>query len=171
MSIYIGNLSPAVDASLVEELVAQIAPASAVRVPRPRPGQPGPNYAFVDFADRADAEYALKVLQDSKVELFKRPIKVDWGQKEALKRKPSDAPAPRLFVGNLEPELVTESALTRPFSVFGTVLRVELPRHASGEAKGYALVTMRTAAEARSAMAALDGQYLLGRRCRVQFEM
>ncbi|HTD65498.1 MAG TPA: RNA-binding protein [Candidatus Limnocylindria bacterium] len=69
----------------------------------------------------------------------------------------------KLFVGNL-PFNATENDLHTTFGVHGTVLEANLMTdRESGRPRGFAFVTMRTAEEAQSAIAALNGQNVDGR--------
>ena len=64
----------------------------------------------------------------------------------------------KLYVGNLS-GAATEVTLAVKFSEHGKVARVRLiTDHGTGRSLGYAFVEMATAAEARRAIEALDGE-------------
>ena len=72
-----------------------------------------------------------------------------------------------IFVGNLA-TTTTETALRTLFAPFGEVLSVHLVLDRdTGVPRGFAFVEMRTAEEAATAAAALDGTVLDGRPLRV----
>jgi RNA recognition motif. (a.k.a. RRM, RBD, or RNP domain) len=74
----------------------------------------------------------------------------------------------RLYVGNLEDDVSTD-ALRRRFEECGVVLNVHLAMdRSSGRMRGYAFVTMATAADARSAIDQLDGAMFEERPLRVK---
>jgi cold-inducible RNA-binding protein len=73
----------------------------------------------------------------------------------------------RLYVGNLPDEVRLDALRTR-FAAHGNVVDVYVATdRASGHSLRYAFVTMASAAEARSATAALDGQMFEGKPLRV----
>jgi RNA recognition motif-containing protein len=75
--------------------------------------------------------------------------------------------AHRLYVGNL-PDNVSTEALKAPFAKHGTVTNVHMAiDRQSGRSLGYAFVSMSTDAEARAAIAALDGTMFEERPLRV----
>ena len=76
-------------------------------------------FGFVEFRSEQDAEYAVKVLNMTR--LFGKPIRVSKSQQDG---KPMDVGA-NLFIGNLAPE-VDEKTLYDTFSAFGGI--VSAPR-------------------------------------------
>lgn len=164
-SIYLGNLSPSVDASLLEELVSHIAPSTAVRMPSVNGANKG--FAFVDFADSKDAEYTLKILKESNLELYKRPLKVSWAsnEKKTIKEAKETGVQKRLFIKNLDPALLTKETLAVPLRKLGTVNELEILKN------GCALITMSTPAETKNVLSSLNGQYILNQQCVVEYEI
>ncbi len=73
----------------------------------------------------------------------------------------------RIYVGNLAYE-ATETQLRTAFEAHGTVrdVRIMIDRE-TGRSRGFAFVEMGSDAEAREAIAALDGRDLEGRNLRV----
>jgi cold-inducible RNA-binding protein len=73
----------------------------------------------------------------------------------------------RLFVGNL-PYSVGESELETAFAEYGTVVSAVVIRdRESGRSRGFGFVEMETDEMAESAVGALDGFEMEGRRLRV----
>jgi len=73
----------------------------------------------------------------------------------------------RIFVGNLARD-VTEPELEQAFAEFGHVSAVAIPRdRETGESRGFGFVEMAVDAEARRALAGLNGRALRGRALRV----
>eukprot|EP00343_Euplotes_focardii_P007563 CAMPEP_0205819980 /NCGR_PEP_ID=MMETSP0206-20130828/2530_1 /ASSEMBLY_ACC=CAM_ASM_000279 /TAXON_ID=36767 /ORGANISM="Euplotes focardii, Strain TN1" /LENGTH=352 /DNA_ID=CAMNT_0053114213 /DNA_START=130 /DNA_END=1188 /DNA_ORIENTATION=- len=73
----------------------------------------------------------------------------------------------RLYVGQLHPN-VTEADLRPVFEAFGPVDFVDLKLDpGTGESKGFAFVQYKHSAEAKTALQALDGLELAGRRIKV----
>ncbi len=74
----------------------------------------------------------------------------------------------RLYVGNL-PTQVQENDLEKTFADFGQVHSVNIVRtQPLGQSVGYGFVIMPQHEQARSAMAALNGQKRYGRNLRVE---
>lgn len=72
-----------------------------------------------------------------------------------------------IYVGNL-PYDVTEEILRRAFGKFGNVSSVRvISDQSSGQAKGFAFVTMPRLEDAEEAIATLNGQDMSGRRIAV----
>ncbi|HVH44781.1 MAG TPA: hypothetical protein VM925_20650 [Labilithrix sp.] len=73
----------------------------------------------------------------------------------------------RLYVGNL-PEDASSDALRKRFAEYGSVANVQIAfDRGSGRPRGYAFVTMASAAEARDAIAQLNGAMFEERPLRV----
>ncbi len=74
-----------------------------------------------------------------------------------------------LFVGNIAPT-ATEDDITKLFSEYGTVRKLEMPRDIfSGRCKGFAFVSME-GHECRAAMAALNGKHFMDNMLKVREE-
>jgi cold-inducible RNA-binding protein len=72
-----------------------------------------------------------------------------------------------IFVGNLSYQ-VTEDDLRSAFAEFGAVERVSIVRdRESGQPRGFAFVEMTDAGEAETAMAAMNGRDIRGRKINV----
>lgn len=72
-----------------------------------------------------------------------------------------------IYVGNLSYE-VTQEDLTRAFTEYGTVKRIQLPTdRETGRLRGFAFVEMDTEVEETAAIEALDGAEWMGRDLKV----
>ncbi|PSB32195.1 RNA recognition motif domain-containing protein [Stenomitos frigidus] len=72
-----------------------------------------------------------------------------------------------VYVGNLSYE-VTQEDLTRAFTEYGTVKRIQLPTdRETGRLRGFAFVEMDTEVEETAAIEALDGAEWMGRDLKV----
>ena len=73
----------------------------------------------------------------------------------------------KIFVGNLSYS-TTEDEIRNAFSAFGAVDRVSvITDRDTGQARGFAFVEMSNGSEAESAMSALNGSELNGRKLNV----
>ena len=73
----------------------------------------------------------------------------------------------KIFVGNMSFQ-TSEDEIRTLFQPFGEVTSVSIPTDRdTGRARGFAFVEMASAAEATSAMSALNGKELNGRQLRV----
>jgi RNA recognition motif-containing protein len=72
-----------------------------------------------------------------------------------------------IYVGNLSYE-VTQDDLTKTFTEYGTVKRVQLPTdRETGRLRGFAFIEMETESEESAAIEALDGAEWMGRDLKV----
>lgn len=72
-----------------------------------------------------------------------------------------------IYVGNLSYE-VTQEDLTRAFTEYGTVKRIQLPTdRETGRLRGFGFVEMDTEVEETAAIEALDGAEWMGRDLKV----
>lgn len=72
-----------------------------------------------------------------------------------------------IYVGNL-PFEVTQDDLSKVFSEYGTVKRVQLPTNReTGRPRGFGFVEMETEAAETAAIEALDGSEWMGRELKV----
>ena len=117
------------------------------------------------------ADYAMTVLNN--IKLFGRAIRVS---KSLL---PSDeSPTGRnvganLFLGNLDPETVTEQLLHDTFVVFGAFSRLPyLAKDATtGESKGYGFVSYTNFQSSDTAIDCMNNQYLGNQIITVQYAL
>lgn len=115
-TLYVGNLDERAKEELVYELFSQVGRVSTVHAPLDRVSRTHQGYAFVEFINAEDADYAAKVMNG--VKLYSRPLKVN--KSNADKEKQADIGA-ELFIGNLDP-LVDEKMLYDTFSRFGNLV-------------------------------------------------
>ena len=101
-TIYLGGLDPRVTAAQVLELGMQAGSVVRVQVPEDTAGPDGARgnkgYGFIEFADKQDAEYALRLYRDM-LTLYGRPVKVEYagggGQRAAPSQYQQPAPEHR----------------------------------------------------------------------------
>lgn len=175
---------------LLAELFTQCGPVRAVRVPRDRiNGVPAGNYAFVEFYQRMDADYAARIMDG--VRFRGRCMRVQrervdsaaaggdsgglgWrGGAAAVAHGDRDAACFKLHVGNLNADTVDEQVMAAAFRPFGAL--VEQPvvvrrRQSEGGGDGahaFGFVKYATREEAEAAVRAMNGRMLGDRPVRV----
>ncbi|KAF4650616.1 hypothetical protein FOL47_001012 [Perkinsus chesapeaki] len=111
-TIYVGNLDGKVDEELLWELFVQCGPIQNVSLPRDRIVGSHQGYGFVEFKNPDDAEYAVKIMNLTK--LFSKPIRCNKSSSDKIVR---DEVGANLFIGNLGPD-VDEKQLYDTFSAF-----------------------------------------------------
>lgn len=74
-SVWCGNLSPKVTEELLYELFLQVAPIENVRIPTDKGGNKM-NYAFITFKHEISTEYALQLLNGTR--LFEKNISIKY---------------------------------------------------------------------------------------------
>ncbi|WVF71225.1 hypothetical protein IAT40_006025 [Kwoniella sp. CBS 6097] len=163
-TVYLGNLDEKCTDALVWELMLQAGPVSNVFLPKDRISMSHQGFGFCEFMTEADAEYAVKIM--NQIKLYGKPIRVN---KASYDKKQLDVGA-NLFVGSLDP-LVDENALADTFGTFGSL--AEPPKVArdptTGESKGYAFVAYHDFEAADMAIENMNGQFFGGKQINVQY--
>ncbi len=121
---YAGNLDERVTDALLWELFTQMGPVVNVHLPKDRVSQLHQGYGFVEMRSEEDAEYACKILNNTR--MFGKPIRVN--KASADRRGPggetiggSQGVGAELFAGNLDGS-VDERVLYETFSRFGPLV-------------------------------------------------
>ena len=169
-TVYVGNLDASCDEDLLTELFVQVGRVRSVYMPKDKLTNQHNGYGFVEYTDTISAEYAMMVMNN--IKLYGRALRVS---KSSL---PDESPAGRqvganLFVGNLDPETVTDQVLYDTFVVFGTFAR---PPHLAKEedglsSKGYGFVSYDNFEASDTAIECMNGQYLGNRIITVQYAL
>jgi len=168
-TVYVGNLDQSCDEPLLLELFTQVGRVSSVHMPKDKLTSTHNGYGFVEFADVADAEYAMQVM--NMVKLFGKPIRVS---KSSLDKKASqnslDVGA-NLFIGNLDPEEVDEKLLYDTFSSFGTIIKPPkiMRDDLTNQSKGFGFVSFDSFEASDMAIACMNNQYLCNRQIMVEY--
>lgn len=122
-TVYVGNVDPKVTREILYELFLQICPVAKIRYPKDKILQTHQGFAFVEFYNAQDCEYATKCLNNS-LRLYDRTLKVRKanGAGHAPANQNALDVGAKLFVKNID-ELVDATALTRIFSKFGPLAK------------------------------------------------
>lgn len=172
-TIYVGGLDERVDEDLLWELFVQVGPLTNVFIPTDKVTNRHSNYAFVEFKNEEDAEYAVNVL--NMVRLYGKCLRLSRagslstggkGEKTAVLK---DVGA-NLFVGSLSQE-VDEKMLFDTFSAFGAIIRQPkiVRDEQSKESKGFGFVNFDSFEAADAAIEAMSGQSLGGRQITIMY--
>lgn len=114
-TVYVGNLDERVTDEMLWELMLQVGRIVNVHLPKDRVTQTHQSYGFVEFVSEDDADYAARVMNQTR--LYGKPIRVN--KASADKQKTLEVGA-ELFVGNLDP-MVDEKVLFETFGRFGSL--------------------------------------------------
>jgi len=116
-------------------------------------------FAFVTFKQAEDAEKARQALNYEKIDGYEIRI--------APKRNPSDFKTnSNIFVKNLAPETTTKD-LDNHCAQFGKVISAIVRTEENGKSLGYGYVQFEDEAVANSAITAMDGTTLHGKKLSV----
>ena len=74
-TLYVGDLDPKVNESLLWELFLQAAPVAGVHIPKDKLSGEHQGFGFVEFHTESDAEYASKIM--NMIKLYGRPLRVN----------------------------------------------------------------------------------------------
>jgi splicing factor 3B subunit 4 len=163
-TLYVGNLSDEATEDILWELMVQAAPVVSAHIPRDKVMGTQLSYGFVEFKSEEGAEYALKVMNMTK--LFGKPLKVN---RAAHDKKIIDIGA-NLFLGNLAPE-VDEKLLFDTFSAFGSMAQTPkiMVDPDSLLSRGFGFVSYDSFEASDLAIECMNGQFLAGREISVQY--
>ncbi|CAD7925986.1 unnamed protein product [Amoebophrya sp. A120] len=154
-TIYVGNIDAKIDEDVLWELFLQVGPLQSVHTPKDKITGVHLGYAFVEFKNEDDAEYACKVM--NMVKLFNKPIRCT---KSSADRKTQDVGA-NLFIGNLDIDC-EDKTLYDTFASFGHIVFAKIMRNPDPpyESRGFAFVSFDSFDSSDAAMAAMNGQFL-----------
>ncbi|XP_075221399.1 nucleolysin TIAR-like [Lycorma delicatula] len=103
------------------------------------------------------------------LELYKQDMKVNWVTSPGLQVKQDTSKHYHIFVGDLSPEIETQT-LREAFAPFGEISDCRVVRDPQTlKSKGYGFVSFVKKAEAESAIAAMNGQWLGSRSIRTNW--
>ncbi|KAF4512903.1 hypothetical protein G6O67_000232 [Ophiocordyceps sinensis] len=163
-TVYIGNIDERASTAMVYEIMLQMGPIHNIHMPRDRVTQNHQGFGFVEFRGPQDAEYAASVM--NAIKLYGKPLRVN--KASADKQKGTDVGA-ELFVGNLD-HMVDEKLLYDTFTRFGPLLSLpKVARDEAGDSKGFGFVSFADFDSSDSAIANLNGQYVLSKDVSVQY--
>ena len=174
-SIFVGNLSWAVDNDRLSQEFADCGEVISARVQLDRNTGKSRGFGYVTFATTEAADAAI-VLNGTK-EIDGRTLNLDKSTDVGANREKRaqafgdarSAPSKVLFVGNLSWN-TTEDTIWDAFSEYGEVNSVRLPTdRESGKPKGYGYIEFSVVDSAKKALDAMSGEELDGRPIRLDF--
>lgn len=155
-TIYVGNVDQKIDEDLLWEVFINAGPLQSVHLPKDRITSQHQGFAFVEFKNEEDADYAVKVM--NMVKLFGKPIRCTKASQER-NRSTADVGA-NLFVGNLD-ALCDDKTLYDCFASFGQLLFAKVMRDPdTGASREFGFVSYDSFEASDAAMVALNGQFL-----------
>jgi len=161
-SLYVGDLVPEVNESLLFEIFNAVGPVSSIRVCRDAVTRRSLGYAYINFHQLTDAERALDTMNFT--EIKGKPCRIMWSQRDPTLRRSGVG---NIFVKNLN-ESIDNKQLYDTFSLFGNILscKVVIDRETL-KSKGYGYVHYETAEAAHAAIEKLDGMLIDGQEVQV----
>ena len=161
-SLYVGDLAPDVNESLLYEIFSAVGPVASIRVCRDAVTRRSLGYAYVNFHQLPDAERALDTMNFSMIK--GKPCRIMWSQRDPSLRKSGVG---NIFVKNLH-ESIDNKQLYDTFSLFGNILSCKVVTdRETGKSKGYGYVHYETAEAANAAIEKLDGMLIDGQEVQV----
>ncbi|RYO85221.1 hypothetical protein DL764_009206 [Monosporascus ibericus] len=141
-----------------------------------KPGQVlSMGFGFVEFASKASAEAALKVMDGYVLHEHKLEVRASHRGRDAAEERRKEDSAKKaagqqtkIIIKNL-PFEATKKDVRTLFGTHGQLRAVRVPKKFNHTSKGYAFAEFTTPREALNAMNALEGTHLLGRRLVLQF--
>lgn len=158
VSLYVGDLHPDTNESLLFTIFNNVAPVASIRICRDQVTRRSLGYAYVNYHSSDEAARAIEELND--LPINGRPCRIMWSQRNPALRQTGVG---NIFVKNLGPE-VDNKALRDTFSQFGNILSCKIAFTPTGESKGYGFVHYETKAEADEAIAKVNGMLIADRK-------
>ncbi|RZF34155.1 hypothetical protein LSTR_LSTR003565 [Laodelphax striatellus] len=163
-TLYVGNLDQAVSEDFLCALFSQIGQVKGCKVIREPGNDP---YAFLEFTTHQGAATALTAM--NKRVVLEKEMKVNWATSPGNQPKQDTSNHYHVFVGDLSPEIETQT-LKEAFAPFGEISNCRIVRDPQTlKSKGYAFVSFVKKAEAESAIATMNGQWLGNRSIRTNW--
>ncbi|KAK9474803.1 nucleolar protein 4 [Dipodascopsis tothii] len=162
----------------LSDFFSEISPIKHCVVVTDRETNESKGFGFVKFAVAEDAAAAIEACKKTKfqgrllrVDLARRRQRADGAAVEAPAKAETEIEKrrPRLIVRNLPWSIRDPEQLRVPFSKYGKVTDVVIPRTAGGKMSGFAFVTMRKKRCAELAIAGANGMTLGGRQVAVDY--
>ncbi|KZT56426.1 polyadenylate binding protein [Calocera cornea HHB12733] len=154
VSLYVGELDPAVTEAMLFEIFNMIGPVASVRVCRDAVTRRSLGYAYVNYLNYGDGERALDQLNYSQIR--GKPCRIMWSQRDPGLRKTGQG---NIFIKNLD-QGIDNKALHDTFAAFGTVLSCKVATDENGVSKGYGFVHYDSNEAAEAAIKSVNGMLL-----------
>lgn len=164
-SLYVGNLTPQINETLLYEIFASVGQVEHVKIIRDKATSTSLGYGFVDFVDHETAGLALAQLNGCNV--YGSEVKLNWAVAGAQKEDTSGHF--HIFVGDLSPE-IDDNTLREAFQAFGALTDARVMwDQTTGRSRGYGFVAFKQQADAEQAIQDMNGQWLGTRSIRVNW--
>jgi len=153
-SLYVGNLHPDVTEATLFELFTQAGSISSIRVCRDNVTRRSLGYAYVNYANQAEADKALELLNYHDIK--GKQCRIMWCQRDPSLRKSGVG---NIFIKNLHKD-IDHKALHDTFSAFGNILSCHVATDDKGNSLGFGFVHYESAESANEAIQKVNGMLL-----------
>jgi multiple RNA-binding domain-containing protein 1 len=170
--VFIKNLNFSTNEELLEAIFKEAAKPFKVvscKIVRNAKTQLSRGYGFVELESRAEAERAIKKLQNFLLEEHALKLSIAGGKKprgteveHKVVEKTEQLMSSKLIVKNLAFE-TTEGEIKELFKAYGAVKKVRLPKKAKSH-RGFGFVEFVSSEEAKGAFSQLQHTHLYGRK-------
>jgi len=153
-SLYTGDLDPSVSEAQLYELFNQFGHVVSIRVCRDLITRRSLGYAYVNFANTADARQAMEMLNYAP--LNGKPMRIMYSQRDPSQRKSGVG---NIFIKNLD-KSIDNKELHDTFAQFGNITSAKIMSDGSGVSKGFGFVQFDSEEAATKAIEKVHGKLL-----------
>lgn len=171
-TIFVGNIDPKVNETLLYELFIQFGKIKSLNLPKDRILKTHQGFGFIEFKTEADLKYVVQIMKG--IRLYGKLLRVKQAENKSgdsktttNKTRTVDVGA-KLFIKNLNP-LVDEKYLEDTFSTFGEILNTSIDREANGESKGQGFVVFNDFTSSDNAIKNINGKILMNSKVVVTY--
>jgi len=153
-AIYVGDLNTDVTEVILFEIFKRFGAVQSIRVCRDNVTKKSLGYAYVNFANKEDANRAIDALNNTPIK--GRTCRIMWSNRDPTERRNGLG---NIFIMNLDPQIGSKE-LHDTFSQFGNIISVKIPIDDNQRSRRYGYVHFEQAECADKAIKIVNGKQI-----------